>query len=234
MIDKTETVCLGWCDGGHVDGLFAQGLVAVLLDGPAEGICFHHHARVPGNQIARQRHYLLNYWKAACDTDWLLWVDSDIVLTVDVLKKLWATADKTTRPIVTGTYFVSKTSETLLDCPYPNLYTDLNGFRMRHLHPLPAGEQVVQVDAAGFGLLLMHRSIFASLVDVERGLFTETCEYNDFVGEDVAFFRAVKRAGLPVVANTAAVADHVKRFSLGLSYYRQFWNERLPQGETPA
>jgi len=123
MHSKNETLSIGWCDNGMSDGKFTEGLVYTIIMGQdPKNIQVHNAIRVQGNQIGRQRQSLFDLWADSVKTDWLLWVDSDIVLTQDVLKKLWDTADKLTRPVVTGVYFISKENEQALMMPMPALF----------------------------------------------------------------------------------------------------------------
>ena len=97
-----------WCDNGTTDGKFTEGVVYAIL---TSGIPIASAMRVQGNQIGRQRQNALDYWYDNTKFEWLLWVDSDIVLTNEALAKVWAAADPVARPVVSGTYFVSKENE---------------------------------------------------------------------------------------------------------------------------
>lgn len=226
MIGPKETVSIGWCDNGTTDGKFTEGLMTAALAGPANGVPLASSIRVQGNQISRQRQVLLDYWLDKMDTDWLLWVDSDIVLTIDVIQKLWKTADKHHRPAVSGVYFISKENEGTLMKPYPVLFNDVSEFEVQYLHPLPNNE-VVKVDCAGFGLVIMHRSVGLKMRETHPGqsMFLETGGAIDdqFIGEDIIFFRKMKQAGIPLHAHTGALVKHIKRFSLDINYYSMYW-----------
>jgi len=108
-----ETVALAWCDGGLVDGRFMDSMLLTTMNAPKIGMNIVNKIRVNGNQIGRQRQVLFDNWADVNKTDWLLWVDSDIVLTPDSLKLVWNAADKVSKPVVSGTYFVSKENERL-------------------------------------------------------------------------------------------------------------------------
>ena len=227
MIQPKETVAIGWCDNGLVDGKFTEGLMNAVITGGANKMPISTSIRVQGNQIGRQRQVLFDYWADKLKTDWLLWVDSDIVLTADVMQKLWATADKHHRPVVSGVYFISKESESALMKPYPVLFNDISEFQIQYVHPLPDNE-VIKCDSAGFGLVLMHRSIVAAMrtAHPEQSMFTETAASSnddEFVGEDIVFFRKMKQAGVPLHAHTGALVKHMKRFSLDYDYYAMYW-----------
>lgn len=222
-----ETLSIGWCDNGMVDGKFAEGIMYTTITAPGHGLGIHNAIRVQGNQIGRQRQALLDMWYDHVKTDWLLWVDSDVVLTIEILKTLWSTADKVARPVVSGVYFISKQTESTLMQPMPALFNETGEeFAIKYLHPLPKN-QVVEVDCAGLGLTLMHRSVVPKLREVspDYSLFAEQENIGEkFIGEDIVFFRNLKKAGVKVHAHTGAIAKHMKRFSYDENFYSLYWS----------
>ena len=222
-----ETVALAWCDGGLVDGRFMDGLLLATMNAPKIGINIVNKIRVNGNQIGRQRQVLFDNWADVTKTDWLLWVDSDIVITPDSLKLVWDSADKVSRPIVSGTYFVSKENERSLMQPFPALFKEgSNKHELQIIHPLPKNE-LIKVDSAGFGFLLMHKSIVPKLREVSPNysLFAEEEGVGDkYISEDIVFFRKLKETGIDLYAHTGAVVQHMKRFSFDINYYNLYWN----------
>ena len=223
---SNETLSIGWCDNGMVDGKFTEGLMYTTITAPTRKLAVNNALRVQGNQIGRQRQALLDMWYDNVKTDWLLWVDSDIVLTLDILEMLWKTADKVARPVVSGVYFISKQMESSLMQPMPALFNETGDeFQIRYLHPLPASE-VVEVDNAGLGLTMMHRSVVPLLRQKfpNESMFAEIENLGDkFVGEDIVFFRKLKAAGVKVHAHTGARAKHMKRFAYDDNYYALYW-----------
>jgi predicted glycosyltransferase involved in capsule biosynthesis len=233
MIGKNDTVALGWCDNGTTDGKFTEGLTTAIIAGPGNGMTISTSIRVQGNQIGRQRQVLFDHWADKLKTDWLLWVDSDIVLNLDAMKLLWQTADKINRPVVSGVYFISKENEGTLMRPFPVLFDNVDEYQIRYHHPLPEN-QVIKVDCAGFGFVLMHKSIVPKMREANpgKGMFMETGDGVDdhFIGEDIIFFRRMQKAGIPLHAHTGALVKHMKRFSLDYDYYALYWtNEQLKQ-----
>jgi len=233
MIGKTDTVALGWCDNGTTDGKFTEGLTTALVAGPGHGMPIHTTIRVQGNQIGRQRQALFDHWADKMKTDWLLWVDSDIVLNTEAMKKLWQTADKINKPVVSGIYFISKENEGTLMRPFPVIFNDVSEHKIAYVHPLPKDE-VLKVDCAGFGFVLMHKSVVSKLRQAHpgKGMFMETGDGIDdhFIGEDIIFFRRMRAAGIPLYAHTGAIVKHMKRFSLDYDYYALYWtNEQLKE-----
>lgn len=222
-----ETVALAWCDNGMVDGRFMDGLLLTTMNAPKIGMNVVNKIRVNGNQIGRQRQVLFDNWADVTKTDWLLWIDSDIVVTPDSLKLVWDSADKVSRPVVSGTYFVSKENERSLMQPFPALFKEGNSkHELQIIHPLPKSE-LIKVDSAGFGFLLMHKSIVSKMrkVSPDYSLFAEEEGIGDkYISEDIIFFRKLKSAGVDLYAHTGAVVQHMKRFSFDINYYNLYWN----------
>lgn len=220
-----ETVSIAWCDNGMVDGKFMQGVTDVLLK---SGVNFKSTLRSQGNQIARQRETVISYWFDKTDTEWLLWVDSDVVISPDTFKLLWESKDKVERPIVSGVYFTTDTPEEPLMIPMPTIFDFVDngdgGFGLKRVHPMPQNA-LIKIGAAGMGFVLMHRSVVerikAAVPDAQ--MFMEMGRGAKFIGEDIYFFALCDKAEIPVYAHTAATAPHMKRFSFDEHYYKAFF-----------
>jgi len=212
-----------WCDNGTTDGKFTEGLVYSIL---TSKVPIKSAMRVQGNQIGRQRQNAFDYWLDHTDFPWILWVDSDIVLTEEALRLVWNEADPTTKPVVSGTYFVSKENEQSLMTPFPALFQwTEDDFTIAYAHPLPANA-LIKVGAAGFGFVLMHRNAANKMRKVHGKVpfFNETGVGQQFVSEDINFFRMMSKAEVPLYAHTGAVVQHMKRFSFDLEFYKLYWN----------
>ena len=220
-----DSIIVCWCDNGTTDGKFTEGLVYSILN---SGVPIKSAMRVQGNQIGRQRQNAFDYWIDHTDFPWVLWVDSDIVLTNESLQLLWNECDPTTKPVVSGTYFISKENEQSLMTPFPALFafTD-DPYQLAYIHPLPANA-LVKVGAAGFGFLFMHRSAALKMREVHGKVpfFNETGVGEQFVSEDINFFKHMQSAGVPLYAHTGAVVKHMKRFSYDLDFYKMFWSSQ--------
>jgi hypothetical protein len=220
MGQKQETVSLAWCDNGNVDGMFMLGVTDVLLQ---SGIKFESTIRSGGNQIARQRDRLINHWYDSNKAEWLLWVDSDVVISPEIFMKLWRAKDKMFKPMVTGVYFTSDNPEEPLMIPMPTIYKFENteeSLVSKRIHPMPVN-QLIQVDAAGMGLILMHRSVVKRIRDKmgDVRLFAELGKGDSFLGEDIYFFALCHQLEIPLWCHTGALAPHMKRFSFDVHYY---------------
>jgi hypothetical protein len=236
MHSSKETLSIGWCDNGMTDGKFTEGLLYTTIQASNYGMTINNAVRVQGNQIGRQRQHLFDMWADSIKTDWLLWVDSDIVLTNDVLKTLWDAADKNTHPVVCGVYFISKENEKSVMQPMPAIFNEVSEFQIAYVHPLPV-DKLIKVDNAGMGLCLMHKSIVPKLREKfpDQSMFAEQEGIGDkYVSEDIVFFRKLKAAGIEVHAHTGALVKHMKRFALDVHYYQMFWTIAQAQQQARA
>ena len=218
----SEKLTIAWCDNGMVDGKFMQGIMDVTVHGKfnVAGTLRSH-----GNQIARQREVLINHWYDEVKTDWLLWVDSDVVISPEKLQLLWDIKDAETKPVVNGVYFISYQAEESLMIPHPALF-NWNEDGISVLKRMPKN-QVIQVGAAGMGFTLIHRSVITKIFEKlgKVALYTEANAHKKFTGEDIYFYSLCKAADIPVYAHTGATVQHMKRFSFDENYYNAFVQE---------
>lgn len=222
---QKQTLTIGFCAPGSVESLFMNGVFSILPEITNLGIQVTNVTQVMGNMIHEQRQDLFEQWVAS-ESDWLLILDSDIVVTPEVFTKLWQSVDSVKRPIVSGVYFLLSNVHDDMPRPTPSIFT-ADKHLHTPIHPLPE-DQLIKVDAAGLGLVLMHKSIQKPLQKViTDGIYFDVKTGPEGRGEDFAFFRNVRAAGIPIYAHTGAIAQHVKRVAIGNQYYRYWW--RLAQ-----
>lgn len=215
-----DKMTIAWCDNGTVDGKFMQGVTDVMLHSGVEVVTT---LRSQGNQIARQRDKVINHWYESNKSDWLLWVDSDVVISPEKFKLLWDNKDAVERPIVSGVYFTTDTPEEPLMDPQPTLFwfvTKGDEVGLKRIHPLPK-DMLIKIGAAGMGFVLMHRSVVDRIRKVlpDVPLFSDMGHGKKFMGEDIYFFALCDKADIPAYAHTDATVPHMKRFSFDVHFY---------------
>ena len=218
-----DKLAIAWCDNGMVDGKFMQGVTDVMLHSGVEVVTT---LRSQGNQIARQRDRVINHWYEGNKSDWLLWVDSDVIISPDTFKLLWDNRDAEERPIISGVYFTTDHPEEPLMEPQPTLFWFVHKEQevgIMRVHPLPK-DKLIKVGAAGMGFVLMHRSVVDRIRAVLPNvpLFSDIGHGKNFMGEDIYFFSLCDKVDIPVYAHTGATAPHMKRFSFDVHFYNAF------------
>lgn len=225
--EQVDSLTIAWCDNGLVDGMFMQGVTDVIL---RSGINIVTTLRSSGNQIARQRERVITTWYEQNKSEWILWVDSDVVISPDKFKILWDAKDAIERPIVNGVYFTSDTPEESLMVPWATLFNwTSDKTKLARVHPMPKNK-LIKIGAAGMGFTLMHRNAIKTIKEKLGAvlLFTEVNGFKAFTGEDIYFYSLCDRAGVPVYAHTGATVPHMKRFSFDEMYYDAFTTAQQP------
>jgi hypothetical protein len=201
------------------DGLFTQKLAELVLNGEAFGIPIGGITRTCGNQLSRQRMDLIANWYNDNTHEWLLSIDSDIVVELQTVKDLWQIADKSSSPIVSGIYYLFLTDkEGKTPLASSSVFRTKNNFATIQSIDIQKEDATFLADAAGFGLLLIHRSVITKMIEKfgnNINLFQEKTN----LGEDVAFFKNAKDANIPLRICKKATVQHMKRFSLGIEYF---------------
>jgi hypothetical protein len=139
-----------------------------------------------------------------------------------------------------GLYFGTRPAG-LLPMPIPHLY--------RHADDGTAGvipimdypvDEIIEVDAAGTGALLIHRSVLEAIqAEADEHEGPDWCWFRDlpvggeWLGEDLYFCRRIKSLGFPIHAHTGAVLAHRRRYWLDQKQHeatRKIVNEGVTVG----
>jgi GT2 family glycosyltransferase len=161
-------------------------------------------------------------------SDWLLMMDSDEQLTVEAFDKLIEAAHDTERPVVAGLVFASFETGYPYPQPVPTIFQDApEGFLPLNKYDK---DSVFQVDAAGTGCLLIHRSVLEAIkADADPHQGQDWCWFWDgpingeWIGEDLQFCRRVRSLGFPIYAHTGAILPHSKSYWLD-DRQHDIWN----------
>jgi hypothetical protein len=89
FMNKNEKITIAWCDSGRVEGTFAAG-IHFAITGTDIADQFTDIIRSKGIKIATQRQEVFDIWMLSDfdECDWLLWLDSDIEISYNVLKSV--------------------------------------------------------------------------------------------------------------------------------------------------
>lgn len=125
-----------------------------------------------------------------------LWLDDDQIFNADMFVRLAAHGDL---DMVSAVYYGRNAPH------YPTIYLkDDTPNEFSHWPVLDLPEAVVQVDACGFGALLMRREVL-------EGTPEPWFEINDKVGEDISFCVRARKAGFTVWADGQYQIGHLGR-----------------------
>lgn len=225
---SAHKVSIGSCDPGIVNGAFAYRLIQLAQ---ARSARLGPFVRVKGSGLlSKQRNRVVKQFLDGTKSDWLLLIDSDEQLTLEAFDKLLETAHDKERPVVAGLVFAGFGVE---GAPYPKPVPAIFQDAPEGFLPLYKYDKnsVFEIDAAGTGCLLIHRSVLEKMretADANQG--TDWCWFWDgpvdgnWIGEDLLFCRRIRALGFPIYVNTGAILPHQKSYWLDERHH-QLWKD---------
>lgn len=197
-------VIVAWMDDGELDGVFAESLLALVTVGTLNRVVTGWFRYETGPVLDLARNQVTEQFLRT-EGDWLLFVDSDMIFTPDLVDRLLAVADPVERPVVVPVCYgmVKKYGV------FPTVFRHIDGqFAIWFDHPT---DQPFQVDACGAGCLLIHRSVF----ERTRGMVGRWWDHlliagDKPLGEDLAFCVRLGMAGIPIFADPSLDVKHLK------------------------
>lgn len=219
-----DQVAIGWLDPGHVDGMFALSVANVYAQRRDR---IEALIRVEaGGLLSRGRNELVARFMETTEAQWLLMVDSDEQLGLDAFDKLIGAVHDKERPIVAGLYFGAWPGD-LYPAAMPLIFKSVpNSTRFLPMTDYPA-DQVVEIDSAGTGCLMVHRSVFEAFqaeATPHEGKtwcwFRDMPVNGDWFSEDHFFCARARELGYRLHAHTGAVLPHRKRLWLTERHFR--------------
>lgn len=134
--------------------------------------------------------------------DRILWLDSDMVFSPDVLSCLSRTMEETKADMVTGVYF--RRVEPFTPVLYEKLEMKDGKVNYKDWCDLPK-EDVFEVAGCGFGCVLMNTDVALSILAKFHEMFLPF----DGMGEDLAFCWRARQCGYKIVCNQTLPLGHV-------------------------
>lgn len=223
---ETEKVTIGICSPGQV----ATNFMTAILDIARSQKSLGQFISLQGSGvISRLRNQICATFLDKTKDDWLLMIDTDEMLSKDGFKKLIAAADAKTRPIVSGLVFGAWETGQIYPEPIPCIFqVGENGGGMYPVHEYPI-DQVIEIDAAGTGCLLVHRSIlerFRAEANEHQGqhwgFFQDMPLNGEWIGEDLLFSLRAKSFGYKIHAHTGVILPHQKNYWLHDGHHADF------------
>lgn len=151
-----------------------------------------------GYQVDQVRN-LIAHWVDTGPYDYVLCVDADIVLPQDTLVKMLHSE----KDIISGVYRQRK-DEVILELYKSNGY---GGVTNIDLGELPYN-QVIEVDACGFGCVLVSKSAIKA-VGYPYFTYHSVIDHKNTVSEDIDFCVKARKAGFRIYADTSIRPLHI-------------------------
>lgn len=211
---SANEIVIAWCDPGNVSGYFTQSILSSFLydiDEAPKRLIRSGFIRVSGGPlIARLRNMIVQHFLDT-DSQWLLFVDSDMTWDKNTIHQLYSHADPIKAPIVSGFTCglnVDGTIVSTLGIKVPD-----QGDELMFAFPTDV-DKLVEVDTVGTGFVLIHRDVFIKVRDEIKDehfpWFNEDVYLSRPRGEDQSFCLRARSLGIPVHVHTGIPVGHHK------------------------
>jgi len=148
--------------------------------------------------------------------DYMLWLDSDMIFAPDILKRLIAD-DK---DIVSALAFMRRPPYDPVI--YKTLKIGLPGEAQVELYNDYPKDSVFEIDACGFGGVLVKTSVIRDVIEKNRTAFIPIPGY----GEDISFCIRARREGYKIFCDSAVKMGHVARTVVTENTYRALQGDK--------
>lgn len=213
-----DRVCIAYPHSGTISAELSLNLITIARERRER---FDSIVAVGNTSLlVRTRNVIVKQFLDDTEAQWLLMIDSDQKLPLDAFDKLCEAVHDKDRPVVAGLVFAAFWTDQQELLPVPVIYRwdDAEGITPMHDYPT---DQVVEIDAAGTGCLMIHRSVFEKMREMATdNQGPDWCFFMDgpingrWYGEDLLFSRKLKAMGIPIHAHTGAILPHNKDFWL--------------------
>ena len=225
-MDLREKITIGVCSPGQWHAMFATSMIDIARSQSQLGQLISLEG---SGVISRLRNQVVATFLEKTTDDWLLQIDTDQIITVEHFKKLIAAADKDERPIVSGIVHAAWDTQNVYPEPVPCVFKIGEDTGLYAMHEYPE-DSIVEIDAAGTGCILIHRSVFEKMKEHqdktnEGDLW---CFYRDmpinqaWVGEDIFFSIRVKAMGYKMYAHTGVQLPHKRSYWLTREHHKDY------------
>jgi hypothetical protein len=211
---NNEKIIIGYITHGWMRSEFVQSIHRLLLERPEK---IHSVITQIGPYININRHRLTNAFLET-DADWLLMLDTDVILDTKNYDVLINSADVEKYPILAGKYFFHFPS----DNPPFHVSAQKDG---DWLNEYPENVIVEDCHSVAAGLMIVHRSVFEKTRDNKPDSKTpwwwNGLDVDGFseISEDSYFCEQVRDAGIPIAIHTGVVADHIRKMAVMEDYF---------------
>ncbi len=198
MINKQVSIAIPCAQ--LVDPVTLQSMLGVVSFATLNGINIQDIGVTKGMLIDDARNGLAETFLGTA-TEWLFWMDSDMTFPKETLVELFKVAEDKNAKMVTGVYYQRKNlnfpvlwsrgddTESGIPSASQDKRAKDNKYVGSFLVPHPDKKEPAIAHAAGFGCVLVHRSVFETLDRPWFKFIPGTCS------EDFYFFVNAKEAG---------------------------------------
>ena len=200
----------------HVPALFAQSLACMKSTQLECQVAFQI-----GSLIYTSRNELASY-AMKNGFDYVLWLDSDMVFSADLVDRMYKLMTEKDIKFLTGLYFrrVPPYTPVLFKTMKPSL----KGWNFSHYETVP--DELFEVGACGFGCVMMATEVLLD-VRVKHGYLFDPMGAG---GEDITFCWRARDCGYKIFCDPSLICGHVGNVVVTDTLYKALNNNGAEQG----
>jgi hypothetical protein len=237
MQNKNKSITLGWIDTGQVTSGFAAHITQILLH---RSDMISDVIVASGPYLSNNRNRMVKGFLDGTQSEWLLSLDSDILVGLESFDTLVDAADEDKYPIMGGKYFLNIDGQirvsamTKLDGnhKYGKWLEDFSSYIVEDLH------------STGLGYCLIHRDVFEAVranSDSPLPWFQDYwreevpgIQKPGWISDDIHFYNQVTSLGINVSMCLGATSSHIKDSLLNEESFLSFNKfKRYEDSNTP-
>ena len=221
---ENKNVVIGWIDPGTVMSGFIAYTSQMLL---------HRNDLINSLVVASGPYLSLNRNKMVegflqTDAEWLLSLDSDLLIDLDSFDEMIKHANKETNPIVGGKYFIPLGGNIKVSAQkkHPEV---VNGGQFIEDNSELINEPLINnLHSVGAGFMLVHRSVFETIAENSTNPYPwfqdywQDHPYDSWISDDIHFFKQVHKHGFNVSLSTRTTSTHLKTSKIDESVFIDF------------
>ena len=208
-MNPDEKIDIGWITSGTVYNEFATSVMNLLFF--RRNIVDGFRSQT-GPYIGVNRQRLVVQFLKNSKSDWLLMLDTDVIITFEDFDALMSVANKEKYPVLSGMYFFHFPSQ---EVAFKVNAQDENGWLTQY----PKDTIVGNLHSVGAGYVLIHRSVFEKIQDDNPDVWAPwfwdgTDKIGAETSEDSYFSMQCKRSGIPIALYTGAKSRHIGKMAV--------------------
>ena len=149
------------------------------------------------------------------EVDLVMWFDSDMVFAPDTMKRMLKLIDEG-HDMVTGIYYRRTPPFSAVGFKTMELNEEGTAFDWTELTEIP--DEPFEVEACGFGCVLMKAEIFVSVFAKFGQMFTPIAN----CGEDIAFCWRARQCGYKILADPSISLGHVGHTVITKEFFKNY------------
>lgn len=226
---ENEKIILGWIDNGYAHSGFVAHLMTIALNRSEkiEGVVVANGSYLSSNRNSMARMFLES------DADWLLSLDSDILLPLNSFDKLIDSADSDKYDILGGKYYLSMEDGIHIAAQDWHPHVPENGLWLdvvRNKNFVESNEIVENLHSVGLGCALIHRRVLEKIQKQSSNPmpwfqdYWSDYPYESWISDDIHFYSQVHKYDFNVAMAMNVTTTHMKQFAINDSVLLSYSN----------